>query len=272
MILTLALAIATCIGGHDSPNSQESSITNPRSGTVITNETLKRSAWRAAEGPVVQSLQSLTPEQKAWALATAAVLTERNRRRHDILGELEPTEQNIEIQKQSLIEWWGVQSRDDLLNTLKWIEEGGHRQDFEKLGGVISPLDDEQYLALLVKTRQNEEALHQIVIVRKYYQYLGAKGLLGWDYSRYVSLCRWGYLVGYLTEEEAWSGIMPVARKLQRTFDSWKDLGENYLIGREFWSSNQSRRNGQLYRDTYQKLLYEPQSPWNHLSWNTPLP
>jgi Protein of unknown function (DUF1266) len=47
-------------------------------------------------------------------------------------------------------------------------------------------------------------------------------------------------LCGYLAEDEAWEKIMPAAAKLHATFSSWKELGENYLIGREFWSYEQT--------------------------------
>src|SRR2546425_10478206 len=39
------------------------------------------------------------------------------------------------------------------------------------------------------------------------------------------------------------------------------DLGANYLIGRQFWSPALMKRDGQLYRSAYQKLLSDPQSP-----------
>ncbi|MHB0981407.1 MAG: DUF1266 domain-containing protein [Thermoleophilia bacterium] len=40
--------------------------------------------------------------------------------------------------------------------------------------------------------------------------------LLGWSFSRYVALCRWGYYIGYFSEEEAWTLTMPVAAMLQK--------------------------------------------------------
>lgn len=44
---------------------------------------------------------SLTDAQKTWALATSAVLTERNRQRHDLLGGDERTEKNISETKRT---------------------------------------------------------------------------------------------------------------------------------------------------------------------------
>ena len=64
---------------------------------------------------------------------------------------------------------------------------------------------------------------------------------------------------------------MYAARTLQSNFDSWKELGENYLIGREFWSLHQTKEGGDLSRDAYFRLLNDPASPWNRHAWETNL-
>lgn len=220
--------------------------------------------------PAAPSSASLDA-QKSWALATSAILTERNGQRHDLLGGTQRTEASIREWKQTLRQWWDINGRADLLATLKWLEEGGHRQDFEQLGALVKSLTPAQYQEIRAKAQENEDAAHKLQMVEKYYPTLGKKSLLGWDYARYISLCRWGYLVGYLTEDEAWERIMPAAQALQRTFNSWKDLGENYLIGREFWSLSETEQSGQLYREAYQSLLNDPASPWQRNPWNTNL-
>jgi len=208
---------------------------------------------------------------RAWALATTAILTERDHERHDLLGGNNNSQKNVTEIKKILSEWWGVNNREDLLNALQWIEGSGHREDFAKLGAYLSSLNDDQLAEIQAKMEGDEQAKHQVKIVRKHYEKLGRKSLLGWDYTRYIALCRWGCLVGYLSEQEAWDRIMPAAAMLQSTFDSWKDFGENYLIGREFWSYEQTARDGQLYRNIYRKLLNNSSSPWNHNPWNMDL-
>ena len=73
--------------------------------------------------------------------------------------------------------------------------------------------------------------------------------LVGWDYCRYIMLCRCGYQVGFLSEEEAWGRIMPMARAIQAAFPSWSELGEDYLVGREFWSIAETKKSGQYFRE-----------------------
>ena len=55
---------------------------------------------------------------------------------------------------------------------------------------------------------------------------------------------------------------------IQSTFSSWQDLGENYLIGREFWSYAKTLENGNLMWAAYDRLLANPESPWNRIPWD----
>lgn len=213
----------------------------------------------------------LSAEQKAWALAVSALLTERNGERHDLLGGVEPTAENIECIKERLKGAWNIESRADLLSALDWIEGGGQRAEFETKGAYLASLNAEQTKAFKEKKKDDPQATYQIVILEKNYKTLGKKGLLGWDYSRYVSLCRWGYAVGLLKEDEAWERIIPAARLLQKNFASWKELGENYLIGREFWSLEETQSKGLLCTAAYQRLLDHEDSPWKRYAWKTDL-
>ena len=215
--------------------------------------------------------RSWSPEAKAWALGCAAVLNERNHCRHDTLLPCDKSENNIKAWKKSLDRWWGDKNREDLLESLRWIEEGGHRKRFDDWGKYIQSLSEEQYQRLVEEKSGNMEKLCEILTAKEYYEKLGEKSLLGWDYSRYICLCRWGYLVGYISEEEAWERIMPVAEMLQKKFDSWEDLGQNYLIGRRFWSYQYVKEDGDEYEDAVQRLIDMRSSPWNRYKWNMDL-
>lgn len=204
--------------------------------------------------------------KKAWALGCAAVLFESNHERHDILGNI-PSKWGVKAWKKRLSEGWGIENREDLLSQIKVLKEQGHRESFNKMGPMISSLNQEGY-EKLVENLDTEEKRHTVKIVRQYYPKVGDKSILGWDYSRIICLCRWGYHVGYITEEEAWEKILSTARILQSTFDSWEDLGQNYLIGRQFWSYQETKEGGYKFEDALQRLLDMPTSPWNLYPWN----
>jgi hypothetical protein len=210
----------------------------------------------------------LTAAQKGWALAASAVLWERNGDRHDLLAGRELTEANRHSSQRLLEESWGVRTREDLLGSLLWIHSGGHRQRFQQFGQRLAALSPAERRTLEPSRREQPDFSDELTVVEVYYASLGSKGLMGWDYSRYIALCRWGYASGYLSEDEAWGHIIRAARLLQTTFSSWNELGENYLIGREFWSPSAQRQNGYLYRRALQRLLADPESPWNQYPWD----
>jgi hypothetical protein len=58
---------------------------------------------------------------------------------------------------------------------------------------------------------------------------------------------------------------------LQEKFDSWEDLGRNYIIGRQFSSYEETIKEGPLFEDAYQRLIDMKSSPWNNYPWDMDL-
>lgn len=209
--------------------------------------------------------QEVPRDVKAWALSCVSLLWERNHDPHDSLAGEAMTDRNMQVRRKFISEEWGIESRVDLLDSLRWINEGGHRRSFETLGKSVCGTSKWRYALVLLGNVMNAEYLREIVFVRKHYEEVGEEGILGWDYSRYIALCRWGHEAGYVSEDEAWRMIMPVAWRLQEEFDSWEDLSRNYLIGREFWGGGAD--STYKFEDAYQRLIDMPSSPWNRYDW-----
>ena len=209
--------------------------------------------------------QEVPQDVKAWALSCVSLLWERNHDRHDSLAGEVLTDRNMQVRRKFISEEWGIESRADLLDSLRWINEGGHRRSFEDWSQYIGDMSEWRYALVQIGNVMNANRLCKIKVVRKYYKELGDKGILGWDYSRYIALCRWGHEAGYISEDEAWRLIMPVAWRLQEMFESWEDLGRNYLIGREFWGGGADSTH--KFEDAYQRLIDMPSSPWNRYDW-----
>lgn len=213
--------------------------------------------------------ESASIGQKEWALATTGILTECNRENHNMLAGVEFNEQSVAKHMMLFSDWWSINSRKDLLLVLDWIEQVGHRKRFDQMGQYMRTLSDEQFQSMFKHLPEEDKSSWDAV--RRYWHSLGRKSLVGWDFCRYIHLCRKGYLLGYLSKKEAWNRIMPKARLLQETFDSWRDLGENYLIGREFWSLATTKASGWFYYEAFKRLLDEPDSPWNTIPWDMDL-
>jgi hypothetical protein len=207
----------------------------------------------------------------SWVLATTAITFEYDGYRHDLLAGEAATPESIAKGKDLLSRWWSISSRDDLLHMLNWLQFEGHRKQFEELGRRVTAMTDAQFTRAIGELQTSADQLHQVQIVRQYYPALGSKSILAWDLIRYVSLCRWGYLVGYISETEAWNRMMPAALRLQETFDSWQDAQSDFLIGREFWSKGQSMQSDSSFREIYERLSRESASPWNTNPWDMDL-
>jgi hypothetical protein len=208
-------------------------------------------------------------DAQRWALGASGMLASRNHLKFDSLAGCEINAFNIKEWKSVIERDWGINNRKDLLDELRWLEHSGHNARYERFVKLLLSLQKipgHSYLFSFFE--KNTKFRYNLVLVNKYHKSLGSKGILGWDTERYICLCRWGYICGYLTEKEAWEKIMPAARFLQKTFDSWDDLGTNYIIGREFWSPNDEDRY--LFYDTHIRLL-EMSSPCKDLPWNLSL-
>jgi hypothetical protein len=215
---------------------------------------------------------SVPPETpRAWALATTAITFEYNGQRHDTLTGIAATPDAIAWGAKLLSKWWGIANRDDLLKTLKWLQFEGHRSEFDELGRRADAMTDAQFISAEAALEIDPSQLNRLQIVRHYYRTLGSKSILAWDLVRYISLCRWGYLAGYLSETETWDHIMPTALRLQQTFTSWRDLQSDFLIGREFWSLDQTRQTGEPFRAIFARFFLDSASPWNLNDWNMDL-
>jgi len=217
--------------------------------------------------PAYQAFENGTPSraQERWALAASAILATFNREPLDTFS----SNGSALGVRNTLQNWWGIGDRDEFLQALQWIDQGGHRQMFSALGARTAKLSPDELSQ--AESQLNSEDANSVMVAHRYYGKYSAQSITGWDYGRYINLCRWGVAAGYISEEEAWPRVMHAAQILQQSFGSWSEFGENYLVGREFWSLSQTRIDGQQMRAIYQKLLNDPGSPWNRIPWNLPL-
>ncbi|MCL2208890.1 MAG: DUF1266 domain-containing protein [Treponema sp.] len=215
----------------------------------------------------------LTKEQ-FWAISLTGIMTERNNSSRNTLNVDEITDKSIYNWLDILGRDWDIYSREDLLNTLENVENNGHASALRDIKTFIEDL-----------TKQGRnftmfDIYNRYQFSQRYYNYLkftvsnwdifGSRTILAWDLGRNISLCRWGYQVGFLTEEEAWEKIMYYAKKLQLFYNSWEEYGHDYYMGRIFWASGfgDEIRYALETDPIYKKLLT---AFWNKINWYTNL-
>lgn len=210
-----------------------------------------------------------TPEQ--WAWVQAARLLHVGALMRDL--EEEPSHGQMNRFSDWFAYWWRVFDRRDFWELMQAHELEGDRTRFDQLAAHWLPPDPERWAARLRDPNADVEELHAIRVVLDHGEEAGARSILAYDLVTYIGRTVRGRLAGFITAEEARGMIMPAARLLQETFDSWEDMGRNYLAGHRFaWF-----RRPPGYRQLtdlwlrFDSLLRDEDSPWLNIPWDLDL-
>lgn len=82
----------------------------------------------------------------------------------------------------------GVNSREELLETLQNLGDGGHRQEFDEVRGALSEATPGQMDATKRAATERPSISNKVDVVTRHAKQLGNKGIAAWDFGRYVSL------------------------------------------------------------------------------------
>ncbi|WP_367323178.1 DUF1266 domain-containing protein [Streptomyces sp. HUAS ZL42] len=102
---------------------------------------------------------------------------------------------------------------------------------------------------------------------------------LAWDAALYVDISRRGFACGLLSEADAWTALKNIVPTVVRTYASWREYADHYLLGRQVWRDGlQGRADAtdlpapQAAADAHLRSLLDPanrSSPWNLAPWDT---
>ena len=138
-----------------------------------------------------------------------------------------------------LAEQWEITSREQLAGRLDELSRSGYRARAQQVFGVAP---------------------------------------LAWDAALYVDIARLGFGAGLITEAEAWTALKNIVPSVVRTYASWQEYADHYLLGRKVWQDQLSgARDGsvpapQSAADAHLSALLDPAngtSPWNLAPWDT---
>jgi hypothetical protein len=186
---------------------------------------------------------------------------------------------------QGLTQAWGVYSRDDALETIKWIQEGGHRAVFNAVLPYLHITDEdernrqietklkedlgENYENVLERLTDFARNLRACISGRGNHPFVAFnetninKGILAWDLGRFVIIIRMCYDMGYLDETTAWDLITSAFEPAIKEFADWHEVAASYLIGRGAWGGDTIMLDG-LYTIA-QKAFENDNSPWKNV-------
>jgi len=164
---------------------------------------------------------------------------------------------------------WTTAQKEWALGTSAILAKvNGHRYDL--LAGTDEPEKLARIKSILEETWGSHSRQDLVKTIRELLDDAESRNKIAWNYPRAVSLGRWGYAVGHITEDEAWDTIMRAALRLQHTFSSWQELGHAYVDARLMFYGNEIaiRRESEW---VYSSILLDPASPWRKYAWDLDL-
>lgn len=210
---------------------------------------------------------------RRWGIALSAILSHCNRSNLETLELGEINEESIKQWKGVLSDWWGIESRKELLDMLKWLYNEGHSKSYDNYVNLLQKNPGLTANELAKKYALKERESKRLIYVESAIKKENKGSLTGWDLGRYVSICRWGYHSGYLSEQEAYRYIAKAAAKVRSTFSSWDEFGLNYIKGRIFWAVNRDDVNQYITESigAYKTLTFNELALWRRIPWDLPV-
>ncbi len=149
---------------------------------------------------------------------------------------------------------YGIESRDGLLQAVGFFTQKGQSAEMQaELSRLPREPSADNYAQRLL--RDNASVIQRC-------------GCMGWDIARAATIAGWAALGRYITEEEYWQLVKPMAQRAQQAYSSWRDYADGYELGRRYWAEGAEHKPT---ADAIAALLTDPVSPWVQLRWHTPL-
>ena len=195
---------------------------------------------------------------REWLIGAGAIIAQVNAHMGMdpyLFGMMTRTSANVETARNLLASSWGVTSRGDLLLAMSSILHEGHSFSFDYDVALFKSLTPSEQKFILENADGVDKYMWPLVISLD--AKWGEKSIRAWDWFRAGHLCRWGYLAGFITMEEAYAMYEPTARKLRATFSSWDEAHENYLDGYAYWGRfdvNDESNDYAKRKDIYERL------------------
>ncbi|MEO7057981.1 MAG: DUF1266 domain-containing protein [Caldimonas sp.] len=220
---------------------------------------------------VFHAARRLESGERAWAYAVGAMYHVAHGFAADGVDPLCAGD----FQKDMLARDWGIRDRQTLVAQLTELGAEGHRHSHAarlryyamQWRPAIASIREE--LRALVRDGDDDAAanLWRLDAVQAGERGIRSSTLLAFDAARGVMLARAGLMLDWLTEDEAWSYLVDIARDVQRSYTSWAAYGADFVLSRDVWRGGSTP---DAFNTAVDMLLHDQASPWVALPWELP--
>lgn len=190
--------------------------------------------------PVNSSQFPLFATEKEWALDLTMPLSVMNATSYSTLMPIRENQNlpNEEYWKGFLQQTWSITSREEYFSMFDDVCASGQSNSYTELLEILEKNTLFTPLQIALHLNMEKYQCDRLYFVEATKDWLGERSLRAWDLGRMIIVTRWAYGAGYISEDEAWEQILPIAKTLRTLYHSREDYLSSYIGGRGFFGSS----------------------------------
>lgn len=178
--------------------------------------------------------------EKEWALDLTMPLSVMNGFNYTTLKPLRKNEtvSDPEYWKGFLKQTWDITSREEYFAVFDDICASGQSNSYTELLELLEKNTAFTPIQIALHLNLEEFQCNRMYFVLYTKDWLAERSLRAWDLGRMVIVTRWACGADFISEEEAWQHILPIAKTLRSMYHSREDFLASYIGGRGFFGSS----------------------------------
>ncbi|MDF2936247.1 MAG: hypothetical protein K0Q90_1620 [Paenibacillaceae bacterium] len=166
----------------------------------------------------------------------------------------------------------GTDNQDALRRKLEWMVEKGHRQSFNRIRHILSPLPSAQRQEYIA-TKEPETEKAQSMAVIHTMDGLPAAGIAAYDLGTAIYLCRAAMRLRWIGPAYGRDLQINCSNALQEWYSGWDEYAAAYIAGAAYAAgADGPARIGALQRQAISLMGLASGFADNRIPWRTALP
>ncbi len=161
-----------------------------------------------------------------------------------------------------------ISDEDSFRKCLTYFFNGTNiKKSFEDKRNLIIAFPPKERSSYINSFSQQHEEYGKLSIINQYCTALPSAGIMAYDISNCVSICRLGLCQGYLKESELAAYLDPLALMAQENYSSFEEFGLSSIVGLLYSMDKVDEKAYNYCMDKLKMALTHPQSYWNNIDW-----
>ncbi|RXE58435.1 DUF1266 domain-containing protein [Acetivibrio mesophilus] len=167
---------------------------------------------------------------------------------------------------------FNISDENSCIICIKHLFNGSNlKKSFEEKRRLFVSIPQKDRAYFINSFSKNRMEFCQYSIINQYGKYLPSAGILAYDISNCISICRLGLYMGYLNESSLQKYLNTLAKLAQENYCDFEEFGLASTVGVLYSLNGYDNDVYSHYLNNLTIALTNPESPWNNIDWNIDL-